>query len=128
MAACCPRRRIRSDYSVAAGVTKELLVNRPVEDMKPLEVKKWAQAIILRVQSHQPAEDSHVECKASWPDVNNIARQLAGHANAAKGEPVLWLIGVDEKGGTIPGAEHKELNNWYPQLVKEFDGVAPFLG
>jgi hypothetical protein len=49
-------------------------------------------------------------------------------ANAAKGEPVLWLIGVDEKGATIPGAEHRELNNWYPQLVKEFDeGVAPAL-
>lgn len=86
--------------------------------MKPLEVKSWALTVVERVRSFQPTEDSRVECKASWLDVKNIARQLAGHANAAKGEPILWLIGVDEKGATVPGAEHKELNNWYPQLVK----------
>jgi len=95
--------------------------------MKPLEVKNWAESIIQRVQSHKPTEDARVECKASWVNVQHVARQLAGHANAAKSEPVLWLIGIDEKGGMIPGAEHKELNNWYPQLVKEFDGVAPRL-
>src|SRR5262245_31322157 len=95
--------------------------------MKPLEVKNWAQTVIQRVQSHQPTEDARVEGKASWLDVKNVARQLAGHANAAKGEFVLWLIGVDEKGGTIPGADHRELNNWYPQLMKEFDDVAPGL-
>src|SRR5690349_451352 len=95
--------------------------------MKPLEVKNWALRIIQRVQSRQPTEDTRVECKASWLDAKSVVRQLAGHANAAKGESVLWLIGVDEKGGTIPGAEHRELNNWYPQLVKEFDSVAPCL-
>lgn len=95
--------------------------------MKPLEVKNWVLTIIQRVQSRQPTEDTRVECKASWLEAKSVVRQLAGHANAAKGEPVLWLIGVDEKGGTIPGAEHRELNNWYPQLVKEFDGDAPYL-
>lgn len=95
--------------------------------MKPLEVKSWALTVVERVISSQPSEDSRVECKASWLDVKNIARQLAGHANAAKGEPILWLIGVDEKGATITGAEHNALNDWYPQLTKEFDGIAPRL-
>lgn len=95
--------------------------------MKPVEVNSWALSILQRVRSRHPSEDSCVECKASWPDVKNVARQLAGMANAAKGEPILWLIGVDEKGAAIPGAKHLELNNWYPQLVKEFDGLAPQL-
>jgi len=95
--------------------------------MKPLEVNAWAQSILQRVRSRQPTEDTRVECKASWLDVQHVARQLAGMANVAKGEPILWLIGVDEKGATIHGAEHRELNNWYPQLVKQFDGVAPIL-
>lgn len=95
--------------------------------MKPFEVKTWALNVVERVRAYQPTEDSRVECKATWPDVKNIARQLAGHANAAKGEPILWIIGVDEKGATVAGAEHNELHNWHPQLVKEFDGAAPCL-
>ena len=95
--------------------------------MSPFEVNSWALSILQQVRSRQPTEDTRVECKALWLDVKSVARQLAGMANAAKGEPILWLIGVDEKGATIPGTEHRELNNWYPQLVKEFDGVAPSL-
>ena len=98
-----------------------------IEGMKPVELESWALSILQRLRSRQPTEDTRVECKASWVDVKNVARQLAGMANAANGEPILWLIGVDEKGATIPGAEHHELNNWYPQLVKQFDGVAPGL-
>ncbi|HKB68673.1 MAG TPA: hypothetical protein VKC61_22620 [Pyrinomonadaceae bacterium] len=95
--------------------------------MKIPEIKSWALDIVGRIKSREPTEDSRVECKASWLDVKNVSRQLAGHANAASGEPVLWLIGVDEKGGVVAGASHNELANWYPQLVKEFDGVAPCL-
>jgi hypothetical protein len=95
--------------------------------MKIPELKIWALEVLSRIKSHEPTEDSRVECKASWLDVKNISRQLAGHANAASGEPVLWLIGVDEKAGVVAGASHNELANWYPQLVREFDGVAPCL-
>jgi hypothetical protein len=91
-------------------------------------VKTWTSQILECVQDGRPTEDARVECKSSWVDVKNIARQLAGHANAALGEPILWLIGVDEKGKRIPGADATELANWYPRLKKEFDdGIAPAL-
>jgi hypothetical protein len=91
------------------------------------EIKSWAVEVIDRIKSQKPVEDSRVECKATWLDAKTIAHQFAGHANAAKGETILWLVGVDEKAGVITGVERNELANWYPQLVKEFDGVAPCL-
>jgi len=42
-------------------------------------------------------------------------------------EPILWLVGVDDKAGVVTGADRNELANWYPQLVKEFESVAPCL-
>lgn len=41
-------------------------------------------------------EDSRIECKSDWPSVDKV-RQLAGHANAARGETIIWIIGIDEK-------------------------------
>jgi hypothetical protein len=90
--------------------------------MNEQEVKNWALGVVSSVQSGAPAEDNRVECKSSWLDVKQIARQIAGHANAAHGQDILWLIGVDEKAGAVRGAENNELANWYPQLKKEFDG------
>lgn len=95
--------------------------------MNASEVKKWAMELVDRVKSQKPVEDTRVECKASWVEPHSIARQFAGHANAAKGEPILWVIGVDEKQGIVTGVDRNELATWYPQLVKEFDGVAPSL-
>jgi hypothetical protein len=64
-----------------------------------------------------------VELKAEWPnDPEKAARRLAGHANAALGERILWLIGVDEKGHTIPGASHSETATWFDQMKRCFDG------
>lgn len=96
--------------------------------MKADEITNWALVIISHVQSGRPTEDSKVELKASWLPPKQIARQLAGHANAAYGENILWLIGVDQKSRLVPGADNNELSNWYPQLQKEFDGnIAPAL-
>ena len=95
--------------------------------MNAAEIKTWALEIVEAVLSGKPGEDSRVECKASWMDAKSIARQFAGHANAAKGESILWLVGVNDKAGVITGADRKELANWYPQLVKEFEGIAPCL-
>lgn len=96
--------------------------------MKGQDIIDWASNVIARMLSGQPTEDSRVELKAAWPDVKQAARRLTGHANASYGGSILWLIGVDQKAKTVPGANNKELANWYPQLQKEFDGyVAPHL-
>jgi hypothetical protein len=73
--------------------------------MRPQQIESWAHQVIEDVEKKQYKEDIRVELKTVWPsdNLNKVARQLGAHANAARGEPVLWLLGVDEKAGTVPG-------------------------
>jgi hypothetical protein len=89
--------------------------------MKPSEIRAWAISVIERTESGQPTEDMRVELKAEWPDPKRAARRIAGHANAAHGEPILWLIGIDEKAREIKGAQDHELSAWMAKLKSEFD-------
>jgi hypothetical protein len=94
--------------------------------MKSQQIEAWALRVIERVESKQNAEDTLVELKSIWPDdLNRAARQLGGHAIAARGESILWLIGVDEKAGKVVGAPLSQFADWYPAVEKEFDGLAP---
>ena len=90
--------------------------------MRSSQIEKWALDIIDRVVEGRPHEDSRVELKAEWIDPIKAARRLAGHANAARGEPILWLIGVDEIRGVI-GAMHEELSTWLDVVNTQFDGI-----
>lgn len=76
------------------------------------------------MNSGQPIEDSRVELKAEWPQTEKAARRIAGHANAARGASILWLIGVDEKMGVV-GAQVSELATWFPKVESSFEGLAP---
>jgi hypothetical protein len=62
--------------------------------------------------------------KAKWPEPSKVARQIAGHANAARGEHILWIIGLDEKSGVV-GADNTELADWLPEVKKCFNGISP---
>jgi hypothetical protein len=92
--------------------------------MKALQIESWTLSIIERIENHQPVEDARVELKSSWISSDKAARQIAGHANAARGEPILWLIGVDEDHGVI-GAQFQELSSWHDKVREQFDGVSP---
>ncbi len=94
--------------------------------MRAHEIETWTLNIIDRVKARQAIEDSRVELKAKWPeDAGKAARQIAGHANAARGEPILWLIGIDEKSDIVPGADFKEFSSWYNAVKGNFDELAP---
>ena len=95
--------------------------------MNKLQIEYWALRVIEQVESGQPNEDSSVELKAEWPEVKKAARRIAGHANAARGENILWLIGVDEVRGILGADNSVDLANWYPQVEAQFDGIAPRL-
>jgi len=90
------------------------------------EIEAWTLDVIEQVRSGQPHEDYRVELKTQWPNAQKAARQIAGHANAAHGEPILWIIGLDEKSGVV-GASNEELANWSSQYAAEFDGPSPQL-
>ncbi|MCI0564374.1 MAG: ATP-binding protein [Nitrososphaera sp.] len=94
--------------------------------MRSIQIESWALDVIKRVEAGQPNEDTRVELKAGWIDPDKTARHIAGHANAASGEPILWLIGIDQSKGVI-GVDHNELANWYPAVASQFDGMAPVM-
>jgi hypothetical protein len=93
--------------------------------MRSHQIESWALSVIERVLAGKPNEDARVELKADWPtDTAKVARQLAGHANAARGENILWLIGVDQSTGVI-GAAHADLAKWYPAVQACFLDLSP---
>lgn len=92
--------------------------------IKPSDIESWVLRIIDQQKHNQPCEDSRVEMKAKWPDPSKVARQIAGHANAARGESILWIIGLDEASGVV-GADNTELANWLPEVKKCFNGIFP---
>ena len=97
--------------------------------MNPRQLEIWALNVIDMVKSGKYQEDDLVELKTELPEPNaKNARRIAGHANTARGENILWLIGIDEKSETnkIPGFNNNiDLANWYPSLQKYFIELAP---
>jgi hypothetical protein len=92
--------------------------------MKSHQIENWALNIIERIDKAQPIEDSRVELKADWIEPVSAARRLAGHANAARGTEIIWLIGVDEKRG-VTGVNYYDFAQWHKQVESHFDEIAP---
>jgi hypothetical protein len=89
--------------------------------MKKQDIEYKVLNILERLEKGHPIEDDEVELKAEWPkDHFRAARRIAAHANASRGEPILWLIGIDEKKGPV-GADFEELSIWYAKLRSNFD-------
>jgi hypothetical protein len=91
--------------------------------------RQQLELITIRAVEHvlngQSNEDSLIEFKATWPETTKV-RQLAGHANSARSEEILWIIGVDEKNHTLTSPERQDPAQWWAQMCKRFDGlVAP---
>ncbi|MBE7210606.1 MAG: hypothetical protein INR65_06270 [Gluconacetobacter diazotrophicus] len=63
-------------------------------------------------------------CFATWPGPPlAAARRLAAHANAARGQSLLWLVGV--RHGKPTGADASGLDAWLAGVTRHFDGLAP---
>jgi hypothetical protein len=93
--------------------------------MRTAEIQAWVQRFAERTRAGHQEEQSSVELKAGWERPEDAALRIAGHANAARGEPVLWVIGLDPKGNAVP-TDHSELAHWWPNVQRHFDdGVAP---
>src|SRR5947199_9982722 len=92
--------------------------------MRKHEIESWALTVIERVRSGAANEDSRVELKREWILPDKAARRLAAHANSALGEPILWLIGIDQKSGELVHSQN-DLAGWWPSVKSYFDGIAP---
>lgn len=75
----------------------------------------------------QVPEDNRVELKREWPGPPPAAaRRLAALANAARGEDVVIVVGIDEKTGEAHPVVG-EAAEWWSGLRKWFDGEVPSL-
>lgn len=92
--------------------------------MKPHQIESWTLGIIERIEKGQPIEDSRIELKSEWPEPASAARRIAGHANAAHGNKILWLIGVDEKKGAV-GVNYQDFAQWLKQVTSFFSEMSP---
>jgi len=96
--------------------------------MRKQDLESRVLDVIDRVKRREPIEDATFELKSGWPDACKTARRLGGQANAARGEPIVWIVGIDEKAGKVVGAIHRDLASWLPQVVSCFEsGFAPRL-
>jgi hypothetical protein len=94
--------------------------------MKNEQLEAWVLSILDQVAAGRVVEDSRVELKADWKAPKTAARRIAGHANAAGSDQILWIVGVDEKKGVVPVGP-SDVATWLPQVVAEFEGLAPSL-
>jgi len=94
--------------------------------MNRQRIEYKALAVYEQIKLGHKVEDSQIELKADWPDPEKAARRIAGHANAARGEEIIWIIGLDEERG-VQSVRPTEFANWWPQVESHFDGMSPFL-
>ncbi len=93
--------------------------------MNSRQIESWALRVIDCVKNGQPHEDFLVELKRDWIEPGKAARRIAGHANAARGESILWLIGLDEKDTKVTGANPVNMASWYSSVESCFNELTP---
>ncbi|WP_341942335.1 ATP-binding protein [Microbacterium sp. LWH10-1.2] len=71
-------------------------------------------------------EDDRIEFKRDWPGIDK-ARQLAAAANQARGDHIIYVIGVDDKTGIVHPLDGTDPATWWAQFEARFDEVAPEL-
>ncbi len=93
--------------------------------MNAFQIEAWVNRVIEQVENGKPDEDSRVELKSDWIDPIKAGRQIAAHANSVHGEPILWIISIDEGNHKVVGANQNELSSCYQQVITQFDDIAP---
>lgn len=87
----------------------------------------WALRVLDQLSSPSGLEDQNVELKRELPEPADGARLIAGLCNAARGDPVMILVGVDEAARSVVGAPAIDLHNWWDAATQRFDGIHPSL-
>jgi hypothetical protein len=94
--------------------------------MRASQLEAVVLAAIDALRSGKGSEDDRIEFKRDWPGADK-ARQLAGAANQARGDYLIYVIGIDERDGTVHAFTSTEPATWWSQIESAFDEVAPEL-
>ncbi len=93
--------------------------------MRRNEIEMAARRAVERLRQHGKLEDDRIEAKRIWIDAPKAARIIAGHANQARGDWIMWLVGVDEKTGDIHPTTPPDLAEWWPTVKSSFASEPP---
>ncbi|BCW62817.1 hypothetical protein [Arthrobacter sp. StoSoilB22] len=92
--------------------------------MRSIDLEARVISAVDRIRAGQLVEHDLVECKREWPE-DNKARQLAGSLNRAGGDPVIYIIGIDEKTGLLHDVSGTDILDWWGQMTPKFDQLPP---
>lgn len=81
--------------------------------------------VIRNMLAGSPCEDDTVELKMEVPEEFDMAKKLAGMANAAMGRDLLWIFGADERGKRLVRVSNFEFSDWWSKVASHFDDGAP---
>ncbi len=109
----------RAKFGFAAGrLLCILAAMKSARDLEFLALRQLER--IGRREALEPGCDAML----AWPKAALAARRLAAQANAARGNPLLWLVGIDVHGKRRP-ADRKGFEKWQRALRLYFDGLIP---
>ncbi len=94
--------------------------------MNPSQLEALVIQAVNRLRAGDNTEDDRVEFKRSWPDTAK-ARQLAGAANRAAGNDLVYIIGIDERSGDIHPTGEVDPAKWWAEMERAFDQTSPEL-
>ncbi|MDQ0825358.1 hypothetical protein QFZ60_001531 [Arthrobacter sp. B2I5] len=92
--------------------------------MRAIDLEARVISAVDRIRAGQSAEHDFIECKRDWPQ-DSKARQLAGSLNRAGGDPVVYIIGIDEKTGDVHDISGIDVLDWWGQITPKFDQMPP---
>lgn len=94
--------------------------------MRIVDLEALVQSAVEARQAGRPFEDDRLEFKSEWVDPAKAARQIAGLANALRGTPIVYVVGVEED-GTVIGPGSVDPSDWVAQVHASFDSTPPEL-
>lgn len=94
--------------------------------MRAIDLETKVIIAVDQLRAGQHVEHDLIECKRNWPQEHK-ARQLAGSLNRAGGDPVIYIIGIDEKTGDVHDVSGTDIHDWWSQIVPQFDHTPPEL-
>lgn len=95
--------------------------------MTPVEFELMVVKAVQRVLGGGQLEDDVFEAKRQMPEIDKLAERIGGHANSAHRQPIVWIIGLNEKTHDLHPIGNVEPAHLEQQLASRFDGEAPRL-
>jgi hypothetical protein len=92
--------------------------------MRGIDLEARVITAIDQMREGRQVENDFIECKREWPSESK-ARQLAASLNRAAGDPVIYIIGIDEKTGVVLDVSDTDVLDWWNQILPRFDQTPP---